>query len=144
VQSPINETAILKQQERQVPVRSKGHEVFGDLESAAVVAEVLGGISSMIRQEAQCCSVTAHGAGAENGTRFGMRSQICDRPRTDGEMEVLALKKLDCLPLVGSSTFYFSLTPTLTTFLPHQLLSSMEDEVAALVSFPSYRMQSPP
>jgi len=67
VQSPINETTILKQQERQVPVRSKDHEVFGDLESAAIVAGVLSGISSMIRQEAQYGSLTRDAVGCATG-----------------------------------------------------------------------------
>ncbi len=101
------------------------------------MAEVLGGISSMIAKKR---SSRHHGAGAENGTRFGMRSQICVRRGRAMKWKFSRSKSLDCLPLVGFSTFYLSLTLTLTTFLPYQRSSSMEDEVAALVSFPSYRM----
>jgi hypothetical protein len=59
-------------------------------------------------------------------------------------MEVEAQKAVIFFSLSpGFRTFIFP-SPTLSTFLPTQRSSSMEDEVAALVSSPSYRLKSPP
>ena len=131
----------MKQRMKKGPVRSKDHMAL-ELQSAVIVAAV--NYSSPPRSAVS--ESTELGAG--NGTRLGFRSQISIRRgrQSNGAPDAQkALLILFSLAYRQNPDFYLSLHPrTFTTFLLAQRLSTMEDEVAALVSSSSYRMKSPP
>ena len=96
---------MMKQREKQGPVRSEGHMAL-ELQSAAVR-------QLKARQEAQCLRDTE--LGAVNGTRFGFRSRIRHRRgrqsngAPDGEKALLILF---LSPVARIYHFYLPLHPS--------------------------------